>query len=106
DLTRLVTALQLLPPRQRVVLILRDVLGFHAAEAAKILERTEECVTSALKRARTTLARDLQRAEKPATPELGGRAAATGPAGRRLRAWRRKRHRLPHDRRRMGTDAT
>jgi RNA polymerase sigma-70 factor (ECF subfamily) len=50
-----ITALQVLPPRQRAVLILRDVLGFTAAETGEILDASADSVTSALKRARATL---------------------------------------------------
>lgn len=61
-----IRALQVLPPRQRVVLVLRDVLAFRAAEVAQMLETTEEAVTSALKRARATLAVDRPDEPPPA----------------------------------------
>jgi RNA polymerase sigma-70 factor (TIGR02960 family) len=63
-----VTALQLLPPRQRATLILRDVLDFPASEVAAMLDTTEQSVTSALKRARATLNRELPSGDQEPPP--------------------------------------
>lgn len=66
-----ITAVQLLPPNQRAALLLRDVLGYRASEAAELLGISDDAVTSALKRARATM--DLSRPEVP--PPSPGSAA-------------------------------
>ncbi|MEU4511143.1 RNA polymerase subunit sigma-70 [Nonomuraea wenchangensis] len=71
-----IVAVQHLPPRQRAVFIVRDVLGWPASQAADALELTVASVTSALQRARVTIREQLPERRldwrSPATYELSG----------------------------------
>ena len=64
----LLTAVQVLSPRQRAVLILRDVLGFSGAEVAAQLETSPTAVDSALRRARRRLPVEVRDAPTDAAP--------------------------------------
>ena len=82
------TALQLLPPRQRAVLILRDVLGWRAAEVAGLLDLSVPAVNSALHRARTTVSSrygSTDRARRTDGADTGGRLRSL--LDRYVRAW-------------------
>lgn len=82
-----ITALQLLPPRQRAVVILRDVLGFRAGEVAAMLDSTEESVTSALKRGRAGLHGQLPDVADLQRPPAPGSAAEQDLVARLTRAY-------------------
>jgi RNA polymerase sigma-70 factor (ECF subfamily) len=82
-----VTALQALPPRQVAVVILRDVLGFHASEVADMLATTVDSVTSALKRGRAGLRRRLAPAAGHEPPPAPGSGDESALAARFATAW-------------------
>ena len=82
-----VTALQLLPPRQLAVLVLRDVLGFHANEVADMLDSSVESVKSALKRARANLQLRRPGAEGDVPPPASGSPAENAIVAEFVRAW-------------------
>jgi RNA polymerase sigma-70 factor (ECF subfamily) len=78
------TAVQWLPGRQRAVLVLRDVLGWSAAEAADLLDASVPAVNSALQRARATIERELG-----VRPVRGARSGEQALLERYVDAWER-----------------
>jgi RNA polymerase sigma-70 factor (TIGR02960 family) len=82
-----VTALQVLPPRQVAVLILRDVLGFQASEVAGMLDSTVESVNSALKRARASLQRRQSPTGDREPPPASGSPAEDALVAKFVRSW-------------------
>jgi RNA polymerase sigma-70 factor (TIGR02960 family) len=82
-----VTALQVLPPRQVAVLILRDVMGFHADEVADMLDTSVDSVKSTLKRARASLQRRLAHAADREPPPASGSPSEDAIVARFVSAW-------------------
>ena len=82
-----VTALQVLPARQRAVLILREVLGYQANEVADMLDSTVESVNSALKRARASLQHRLPPTDEHEPPPAPDSPAEQALVAKFVRAW-------------------
>jgi len=80
-----VAAIQHLPPRQRAVLLLHDVLSWSAAETARLLDTSVASVNSALQRARTTLEKRLPAGRPSASAAPDDRQRAL--LDRYVRAW-------------------
>jgi RNA polymerase sigma-70 factor (TIGR02960 family) len=82
-----VTALQVLPPRQLAVLILRDVLGFPANEVAEMLDSSVESIKSALKRARASMQHRASAADDHEPPPAPGSPSENAIVAKFVRAW-------------------
>jgi RNA polymerase sigma-70 factor (ECF subfamily) len=82
-----VAALQHLPARQRAVLILRDVLGFSAREAADVLQTTPVSIDSALQRAHKTVEQRLPEQSQQATLRSLGDAELRNLVDTYMQAW-------------------
>jgi RNA polymerase sigma-70 factor, ECF subfamily len=84
-----ITALQYLAPGPRAILILRDVLGFSGAEAARLLDTTPTAVYSSLQRARKAIRlKAPDRSQQATLREIGDETVRTI-ANRYIAAWER-----------------
>jgi RNA polymerase sigma-70 factor (ECF subfamily) len=81
------TAIQLLPARQRAVLILRDVLGWRTSEVAALMDSSAASVTSALQRARATMADRVPTRERAATSRAVSEAVQESVLASYMAAW-------------------
>ena len=82
-----VVALQTLPPRQVAVLILRDVLDFHASEVADMLDTTLDAVNGALKRARASMQQRFRGEHEGRSIPAGGSPNEQAVVARFVKAW-------------------